>query len=73
MISLEPYHQTYTYNTGNNLTNLSHQANSGDWQQTLTIHSNNNRGIETQQSTNDFDANGNLLTLVLDCRWLVSW
>jgi hypothetical protein len=27
------------------------------------IYSNNNRGIETQQSTNDFDANGNLLTL----------
>jgi hypothetical protein len=23
------------YDTGNNLTNLSHQANSGDWQQTL--------------------------------------
>ena len=60
---LEAYHQIYTYDTGNNLTSLSHQANSGDWQQTLTIHSNNNRGTETQQSTNDFDANGNLLTL----------
>jgi hypothetical protein len=47
---LEPYHQTYTYDTGNNLTSLSHQTNSGDWQQTLTIHSNNNRGTETQQS-----------------------
>jgi hypothetical protein len=34
---------------------FSHQANSGDWQQTLTIYSNNNRGIKTQQSTNDFD------------------
>jgi uncharacterized membrane protein len=33
------------------------------WQQTLTIHPNNNRGTETQQSTSDFDANGNLLTL----------
>ncbi|CAC9656721.1 RHS repeat-associated core domain-containing protein [bacterium endosymbiont of Bathymodiolus sp. 5 South] len=60
---LEAYHQIYTYDTGNNLTSLSHQANSGDWQQTLTIHSNNNRGTETQQSTNDFDVNGNLLTL----------
>jgi hypothetical protein len=36
------------------------QANSSTWQQTLTIHPNNNRGTETQQSTTDFDANGNL-------------
>jgi hypothetical protein len=36
---------------------------SNTWQQTLTIHPNNNRGTETQQSTSDFDANGNLLTL----------
>jgi hypothetical protein len=28
---LEPYHQIYTYDTGNNLTSLSHQANSGTW------------------------------------------
>jgi hypothetical protein len=55
VISLEPYQQTYAYDTGNNLTNLSHQANSGNWQQTLIIHSNNNRGTQTQQSTNDFD------------------
>jgi hypothetical protein len=27
------------------------------------LHPNNNRGTETQQSTSDFDANGNLLTL----------
>jgi hypothetical protein len=27
VISLEPYQQTYAYDTGNNLTNLSHQAN----------------------------------------------
>ncbi|SSC07737.1 RHS repeat-associated core domain-containing protein [bacterium endosymbiont of Bathymodiolus sp. 5 South] len=63
MNPLEPYHQTYTYDTGNNLTNLSHQANSNDWQQTLTIYTNNNRGTETQQSASDFDVNGNLLTL----------
>ncbi|VVH59942.1 hypothetical protein BSPCLSOX_330 [uncultured Gammaproteobacteria bacterium] len=63
MISLEPYHQTYTYDTGNNLTNLSHQANSSTWQQTIAIHPNNNRSTETQQSTSDFDTNGNLLTL----------
>ena len=63
MNSLEPYCQVYTYDTGNNLTNLSHQANSGDWQQTLTIHPNNNRGTETQQSISNFDANGNLLVL----------
>jgi hypothetical protein len=54
MNPLEPYHQTYTYDTGNNLTNLSHQANSNDWQQTLTIYTNNNRGTETQQSASDF-------------------
>ncbi len=60
---LEPYHQTYTYDTGNNLTHLSHQANSSTWQQTLIIHPNNNRGTETQPSATDFDANGNLLTL----------
>jgi Na+-transporting NADH:ubiquinone oxidoreductase subunit NqrC len=29
----------------------------------LAIHPNSNRGTETQQSTNDFDANGNLLHL----------
>jgi hypothetical protein len=40
-----------------------YQANSGNWQQTLSIHPNNNRGTETQQSTNDFDTNGNLLNL----------
>jgi hypothetical protein len=51
------------HDTGNNLTNLSHQANSNTWQQALTIHPNNNHGTETQQSTSDFDANGNLLTL----------
>jgi hypothetical protein len=45
---LEPYHQTYSYDTGNNLTHLSHQADSSTWQQTLTIHPNNNRGTETQ-------------------------
>jgi hypothetical protein len=37
MITLESYQQTYAYDTGNNLTNLSHQANSNTWQQTLTI------------------------------------
>ncbi|VVH65572.1 hypothetical protein BSPLISOX_782, partial [uncultured Gammaproteobacteria bacterium] len=47
MISLESYHQTYIYDTGNNLTNLSHQANSSAWQQTIAIHPNNNRGTET--------------------------
>jgi hypothetical protein len=45
------------------VTALSHQANSNTWQQTLIIHPNNNRGTETQQSTSDFDVNGNLLTL----------
>ncbi|CAC9980527.1 hypothetical protein [uncultured Gammaproteobacteria bacterium] len=71
MISLEPYHQVYTYDTGNNLSNLSHQANSSDWQQTLAIHPNNNRGTETQQSTSDFDANGNLLNLnnIVNLEW----
>jgi hypothetical protein len=95
VISLELYQQTYTYDTGNNLTALSHRGSSADikgifgfkyrrissplffsfievvlrlknsntWQQTLIIHPNNNRGTETQQSTSDFDVNGNLLTL----------
>jgi insecticidal toxin complex protein TccC len=44
------------------LFNLSHQANSGAWQQTLTIHPNNNRGTENNNQ-NNFDANGNLLHL----------
>ncbi|VVH67105.1 hypothetical protein BSPLISOX_792 [uncultured Gammaproteobacteria bacterium] len=60
---LESYQQTYAYDTGNNLTHLSHQANSSTWQQTLAIHPNNNRGTETKQSGSDFDTNGNLLTL----------
>ncbi|SSC08687.1 Putative insecticidal toxin complex [bacterium endosymbiont of Bathymodiolus sp. 5 South] len=29
---LESYHQTYTYDTGNNLTHLSHQAHNSTWQ-----------------------------------------
>jgi uncharacterized protein RhaS with RHS repeats len=41
---LEIYCQTCTYDTGNNLTHLSHQANSSTWQQNLTVHPNNNRG-----------------------------
>jgi insecticidal toxin complex protein TccC len=45
MNNIELFHQTYTYDTGNNLTNLSHQANSGNWQQTLAIHPNNNRAL----------------------------
>jgi hypothetical protein len=56
------------------------QAHSSAWQQTLIIHPNNNRGTETQQSTSDFDANGNLLALnnignsvVLLLSVLVSW
>ncbi|VVH57122.1 hypothetical protein BSPCLSOX_899 [uncultured Gammaproteobacteria bacterium] len=63
MSLLETYHQTYTYDIGNNLTHISHQANSSAWQQTIAIHPNNNRGTETQQSATDFDANGNLLGL----------
>jgi hypothetical protein len=31
--TLEHYQQTYTYDTGNNLTALSHQENSNNWQQ----------------------------------------
>jgi insecticidal toxin complex protein TccC len=37
-------------------------ANSDAWQQTLTIHPNNNRGTENNKQ-NNFDANGNLLHL----------
>jgi RHS repeat-associated protein len=59
---LEPYRQTYTYDTGNNLINLSHQTNSSTWQQTLTIHPNSNRGTENNNQ-NNFDTNGNLLNL----------
>ena len=62
MSSIELYHQTYTYDTGSNLSNLSHQANSSTWQQTLIIHPNNNRGTENNNQ-NNFDANGNLLNL----------
>ena len=62
MSSIEFYRQTYTYDTGNNLSNLSHQANSSTWQQTLIIHPNNNRGTENNNQ-NNFDANGNLLNL----------
>ncbi|CAC9434926.1 hypothetical protein [uncultured Gammaproteobacteria bacterium] len=62
MNTLEPYQQAYAYDTGNNLTNLSHQANSGNWQQTLAIHPNSNRGTENNNQ-NNFDANGNLLNL----------
>jgi insecticidal toxin complex protein TccC len=45
-----------------NLTNLSHQAQSSTWQQTLTIHPNSNRGTENNNQ-NNFDTNGNLLNL----------
>ena len=59
---IEPYCQTCTYDIGNNLTHLSHQAKSNTWQQTLTIHPNSNRGTENNNQ-NNFDANGNLLNL----------
>ncbi len=60
--TLECYQQTHTHDTGNNLTRLSHQANSSTWQQTLTIHPNSNRGTENNNQ-NNFDGNGNLLHL----------
>jgi hypothetical protein len=41
MNTLESCQQIYTYDTGNNLTSLSHQAHSSAWQQTLSIHPNN--------------------------------
>jgi insecticidal toxin complex protein TccC len=44
--------QTYAYDTDNNLTNLSHQAKSNTWQQTLTIHPNSNRGTENNNQNN---------------------
>ncbi|VVH57177.1 hypothetical protein BSPCLSOX_2611 [uncultured Gammaproteobacteria bacterium] len=62
MNTLEFYQQTYAYDTDNNLTNLSHQAQSSTWQQTLTIHPNSNRGTENNNQ-NNFDTNGNLLNL----------
>ncbi|CAB5501670.1 RHS repeat domain-containing protein [Bathymodiolus thermophilus thioautotrophic gill symbiont] len=62
MTSLESYHQAYTYDTGNNLTHLSHQAQSNTWQQTVTLHPNSNRGTENN-NPNNFDANGNLSNL----------
>ncbi|CAB5497881.1 hypothetical protein THERMOT_766 [Bathymodiolus thermophilus thioautotrophic gill symbiont] len=62
MTSLERYHQTYTYDIGNNLTRLSHQAQSNTWQQTITLHPNSNRGTENN-NPNNFDANGNLSNL----------
>ncbi len=67
---LEPYRQAYTYDTGNNLTHLSHQTNSSTWQQTLTIHPNSNRGTENNNQ-NNFDANGNLLNLnnISNLKW----
>jgi hypothetical protein len=37
--------------TGNNLTHLSHQANSNNWQQILAIHPNSNRGTENNNQT----------------------
>ncbi|MBA5248780.1 MAG: RHS repeat-associated core domain-containing protein [Gammaproteobacteria bacterium] len=63
VIPIESYQQTYAYDTGNNLTCLSHQVNSNIWQQTIILNSNSNRGTETQPSATDFDANGNLSTL----------
>jgi insecticidal toxin complex protein TccC len=53
-----------TYDTDNNLTNLSHQAQSSTWQQTLTIHPNSNRGTENNNQ-NNFDTNGNCFVVLL--------
>jgi insecticidal toxin complex protein TccC len=52
--TLEHYQQTHTYDTGNNLTALSHQANSNNWQKTISIHPNSNRGTENNNQ-NNFD------------------
>jgi insecticidal toxin complex protein TccC len=65
VISLELYQQIYAYDTGNNLTNLSHQAKSNAWQQTISIHTSNNHGTENNKQ-NNFDANGNLLHFAED-------
>ncbi|OJA03376.1 hypothetical protein BGC33_03385, partial [Bathymodiolus thermophilus thioautotrophic gill symbiont] len=59
---LESYRQTHTYDIGNNLIRLSHQAQSNAWQQTIDIHPNSNRGTENN-NPNNFDTNGNLLNL----------
>jgi len=59
---LESYHQTYTYDIGDNLIRLAHQAQSNTWQQTISPHPHSNRGTENN-NPNNFDANGNLLNL----------
>ncbi|AYQ56513.1 hypothetical protein MS2017_0785 [Bathymodiolus thermophilus thioautotrophic gill symbiont] len=59
---LESYHQTYTYDMGDNLIRLAHQAQSNTWQQTISPHPHSNRGTENN-NPNNFDANGNLLNL----------
>jgi hypothetical protein len=41
-----------SYDLGNNLTSLAHQANNDIWQQTITIHSNSNRGTENNGQNN---------------------
>jgi insecticidal toxin complex protein TccC len=47
---IEPYCQTYTYDTGNNLTHLSHQANSGDWQHVVFATFAENVGANVQSA-----------------------
>jgi hypothetical protein len=50
-------------NTDKRLPLLRSSQNDDFVQQTISIHPNNNRGTETQQSASDFDTNGNLLNL----------
>lgn len=60
---LETYLQTYTYDDGNNLTEMRHTAASGNWTRRIAIAPLSNRGAPVDAGSATYDRNGNMTDL----------
>ncbi|WP_315832766.1 SpvB/TcaC N-terminal domain-containing protein [Bradyrhizobium prioriisuperbiae] len=60
---LETYLQTYTYDDGNNLTEMRHTAASGNWTRRIAIAPLSNRGAPVDDPLAAYDRNGNMTDL----------
>lgn len=60
---LENYLQAYTYDDGNNLTEMRHTAASGNWTRRIAIAPLSNRGAPVDDPSAAYDRNGNMTDL----------
>lgn len=60
---LENYFENYTYDDSGNLTEMKHRAKSASWSRQLTVPVSSNRAIPSDEPTDHFDADGNMLQL----------